>query len=63
MTAQERMFELLRDYREVPMALADASLVTLAEERREALVLSLDDHFRVYVATWGRERHGFDVLP
>jgi hypothetical protein len=61
--AAQRMRDLMRTYRDPPMALADASLVALAEERREARILSLDKHFHAYVATWSRRGHGFDVLP
>lgn len=61
--ATHRMRDLMRAYRDLPMALADASLVALAEERRETRILSLEKHFRAYVATWSRRGHGFDVLP
>ncbi len=39
---------LLRRYRNVPMSLADASLVRLAELYEDSQVLTLDGHFRVY---------------
>lgn len=57
------MYALMREYRDMPMALADASLVALAEERRETRILTLDSHFHGYVATWSRTAHGFQVLP
>lgn len=60
---QARMYELMRSFRDMPMALADASLVTLAEQLRETRVISLDRHFHSYVVTWGRGRHGFELLP
>jgi predicted nucleic acid-binding protein len=52
---------LMEQYRDVPMSLADASLVALAEREGARRVFSLDGHFRVYRAA-GR-RAGFDVLP
>src|SRR5579859_1353760 len=58
-----RMRELMTAYRDTPMALAAASLVALAEERREARILSLDSHFRAHVCTWGRRHHAFEVIP
>lgn len=61
--AQVRMHDLMSTYRNVPMALADASLVTLAEERREQRILSLDPDFHVYVATWDRRKYGLEVIP
>lgn len=39
---------LLRRYRNVPMSLADASLVRLSELYEDSQVLTLDGHFRVY---------------
>ena len=45
----ERMRALMRKYRDLPMDLADASLVRLAEERRVRDVFTLDERdFRVY---------------
>jgi uncharacterized protein len=61
--AARRMYALMREYRDMPMALADASLVALAEERRETRILTLDSHYHGYVATWSRTAHGFQVLP
>ena len=45
----ERMRALMQKYRDLPMDLADASLVRLAEERRVRDVFTLDERdFRVY---------------
>jgi len=43
-----RMHELMRKYRDVPMDLADASLVALAERRGEVDIFTLDSDFEVY---------------
>src|SRR5437879_1187181 len=44
----ERMERLMSKYRDVPMDLADASLVAVAEDRRLTKVFTLDRDFRVY---------------
>jgi uncharacterized protein len=46
--ASLRMATLMERYRDLPMALADASLMDLAEERGSSLIFSLDNDFRVY---------------
>lgn len=56
----ERSAELMAVYGDVPMDLADATLVALAEERGERRVFSLDSDFQVY-PLYGRKR--FDVVP
>ena len=61
--ALARMQELMSKYADVPMAFADASLVALAEERRETRILSVDSDFHTYVATWGGSLHGFELIP
>lgn len=43
-----RMRALMQRYRDLPMALADASLVALAEERHLSEVFTLDADFRIY---------------
>ena len=43
-----RMHELMQQYRDAPMDLADASLVVLAENLGAGLVFTLDSHFRAY---------------
>lgn len=40
--------QLLRRYESVPMSLADACLVRMAELHRDAAVLTLDSDFRIY---------------
>jgi uncharacterized protein len=44
----DRMERLMSKYRDVPMDLADASLVAVAEERRLTMIFTLDRDFRVY---------------
>jgi len=48
---------LMRKYANVPMSLADACLVRMAELDAQATVLTLDDDFRVY------RKHGRHVVP
>jgi len=40
--------KLVRKYHDLPMSLADACLVRLAERHQSALVLTLDRHFKIY---------------
>lgn len=48
-TAEEsRMRTLMETYRDVPMDLADASLVSVAERRAMKRILTLDSDFYVY---------------
>lgn len=56
----ERMEALMAKYRDLPMDLADASLVALAEETRLTRIFTLDEHFRLY-RLFGRKR--FVVIP
>jgi predicted nucleic acid-binding protein len=58
--ALERMQQLMEQYRTVPMGLADASLVALAEERRLDQIFTLDSDFHIY-RIFGR-RH-FTAIP
>lgn len=46
--AIERAAALMEQYEDLPMDLADATLVALAEERGLRRVFTLDAHFRVY---------------
>ena len=48
---------LMRKYRNVPMSLADATLVRLSELHRDGQVFTLDTDFRIY------RRHGNKVIP
>jgi predicted nucleic acid-binding protein len=56
----DRMAALIARYRDLPMDLADASLVALAEERGLSRVFTLDRHFRAYRAARGK---AFSVVP
>lgn len=58
--ALERSSRLMSKYADLPMDLADATLVALAEERGERRVFTLDADFQVY-RLHGRER--FQILP
>ncbi len=49
--------KLLTRYASVPMSLADACLVRMAESSAESAVLTLDADFRVY------RKHGRQVVP
>jgi len=51
--------KLLRKYRDVPMALADACLVALADQMDTGQILTLDRDFEIY--RW-RSRRKFDLL-
>jgi len=56
----EESLQLMRKYRDIPMDLADASLVVLAESRQSKQIFTLDRHFRAYRY---RGRHAFDIVP
>lgn len=56
----DRAEELMRRYRNLPMDLADSTLVALAEERGLGTVFSLDKDFRVYRLARGKP---LKVLP
>jgi hypothetical protein len=56
----ERVVDLMRKYRDVPMDLADATLVTMAEERGLAIVFTLDRDFHFYRL---RGRKPFKIMP
>ena len=55
-----RMEELMRQYRDVPMDLADASIVAAAEELGETRVFTLDGDFRIYRLNGTAP---FEILP
>lgn len=57
---QEKAAKLMKQYSDLPMDLADATLVALAEERQLTTVFSLDSDFRIY--RLGRDKH-FRVIP
>ncbi len=56
----DRMERLMSKYRDLPMHLADASLVAVAEERGLTRVFTLDRDFRVYRALG---RRPFIIVP
>jgi predicted nucleic acid-binding protein len=56
----ERMAVLMSKYQSLPMDLADASLVALAEERALTTVFTLDGDFRVYRLPRGKT---FTIVP
>ena len=47
-TEREAIWKLIHKYQDLPMLLADACLVRLAELHPTASVFTLDSHFRVY---------------
>ncbi|HEX5869925.1 MAG TPA: PIN domain-containing protein [Longimicrobium sp.] len=56
----ERIHTLMRQYRDTPMDLADASLVVAGEQLDLARIFTTDSHFQAY-RMHGRE--AFDVIP
>ena len=56
----ERMRTLMRQYRDSPMDLADASLVVAAEKLNLRRIFTLDDHFHAYRING---THPFAVVP
>ena len=56
----QRLPTLMAKYRDLPMDLADASLVALAEERGTHRIFTLDSDFRVYRLPRGR---AFTIIP
>lgn len=59
-SARLRSSRLMAKYADVPMDLADATLVALAEERADRRVFTLDSDFQIY-RIHGRQR--FEVIP
>ncbi|MBW3622596.1 MAG: PIN domain-containing protein [Armatimonadetes bacterium] len=55
-----RMRNLMRQYRNVPMDLADASLVVVAETLHQTRIFTLDNDFHIY-RIFGRD--AFEVIP
>lgn len=48
----QRIHQLMKQYRDLPMDLADASILVLAEEKRITTIFTLDHKdFRIYVPT------------
>jgi predicted nucleic acid-binding protein len=58
--ALKRMPALMERYRDVPMDLADASLVAIAESRGLRRIFTLDSDFQIYRL---RGRSAFEVVP
>ena len=58
--AIDRARLLMDKYKDVPMDLADATLVALAEERGLRRVFTLDSDFQVYKL---RGRTSFEIVP
>lgn len=58
--ATERSAALMAKYADLPMDLADATLVALAEERGERRMFTLDSDFGVYRL---HGRQPFEVIP
>jgi len=56
----QRSYELMKKYRDVPMDLADATLVAAAESLGVSRIFSLDSDFRVYRL---HGRKAFDIVP
>lgn len=56
-TERDRLSELMARYRNVPMSLADATLVRLSEIHRDCQIFTLDSDFRIY------RRHGNKLIP
>ena len=53
----QQVAALMRRYRNLPMSLADACLVSMSESQANCRVLTLDGDFRVY------RRHGRQKIP
>ena len=54
---RQSLRSLMRRYRDVPMSLADATLVRLSELHDDSQVFTLDTDFRIY------RRHGNQTIP
>jgi len=52
-----RLLELQQAYRSLPMSLADARLVRMAEQSPRCRVMTTDSHFRIY------RRNGRQLIP
>jgi predicted nucleic acid-binding protein len=59
-TERKQMAELMDRYRNVPMDLADASLVAVAKSLDDLRIFTLDSDFRVYRLADGR---AFEIVP
>lgn len=59
-TQQQRMRNLMEQYRDTPMDLADASLVASAEALNQQRIFTLDSDFQVY-RLLGKQP--FEIVP
>lgn len=59
-TEHRRMQELMEQYRDIPMDLADASLVATAETLNQQQIFTLDRDFYIYRLPGNKP---FDVVP
>jgi predicted nucleic acid-binding protein len=59
-SALERSAQLMAKYADLPMDLADATLVAVAEQRGVRRIFTLDRDFHVYRL---HDRHRFEVVP
>ena len=59
-TEQQRMAELMEDYQDLPMDLADASLVAASETLSEPRILTQNSSFYIYLR-FGQSP--FEVIP
>jgi predicted nucleic acid-binding protein len=58
--SEQRLQILMKKYRDVPMDLADASLVALAEHLNSRKIFTLDNDFYIYRF---QENQAFEVIP
>jgi uncharacterized protein len=59
-----RAFELMEEYADRPMDLADASLVVAAELLKTRKIFTIDrDDFETYRVRLGHRRFSFEILP
>lgn len=56
----QRIRELMAKYRDTPMDLADATLITAAESLKESTIFTFDHHFRIYQLN---DRTPVNVVP
>lgn len=59
-TEQKRMRELMEQYKDTPMDLADASLVATAEVLKRQRIFTLDADFQIY-RIFGTQ--AFEIVP
>ncbi|MGH7867041.1 MAG: type II toxin-antitoxin system VapC family toxin [Candidatus Dormibacteraceae bacterium] len=59
----DRSEALMNQYNDVPMDLADATLVALAEQLNQDIILTLDDDFFIYQIQRGHNAKPFVVVP